>query len=120
MKPDHLKSMSMDELWTLHEEITTTLATKIAAEREQLEDRLRQLNGHFNIERKSEVRSARRPYPTVLPKFRNPLQPSETWSGRGKRPRWLVAQLRSGKQIDDFRIKQRRKRDQRGRLASAF
>ena len=41
---------------------------------------------------------------TVFPKFRNPEQPSETWAGRGKKPRWLTAQLRSGKQLDDFRI----------------
>jgi DNA-binding protein H-NS len=39
------------------------------------------------------------------PKYRNPDQPSETWAGRGKQPRWLVAQLRSGKRIDDFKIK---------------
>jgi len=47
----------------------------------------------------------RRPYPVVLPKFRNPEQPSETWAGRGKTPRWLTAQLKSGRRIDDFRIR---------------
>ena len=49
--------------------------------------------------------SGRRSYPTVLPKYRNLDQPLETWAGRGKQPRSLVAQLRSGKRIDDFRIK---------------
>ena len=97
-------SMSIDELWTLHQEISTLLAGKITAERDQLEDRLQQINRRFYTEQKSEVGRARRPYPKVLPKFRNPLQPSETWSGRGKQPRWLAAQLMSGKQIDDFRI----------------
>jgi DNA-binding protein H-NS len=47
---------------------------------------------------------ARRRYPQVFPKYRNPAEPSETWAGRGKKPRWLAAQLKSGKQIDDFRI----------------
>jgi DNA-binding protein H-NS len=28
----------------------------------------------------------------------------ETWAGRGKKPRWLSTQLKSGKQIEDFRI----------------
>jgi hypothetical protein len=46
----------------------------------------------------------RRPYPKVLPKYRNPKNPAETWSGRGKQPRWLAAQLRSGKKVDDFLI----------------
>ena len=49
--------------------------------------------------------SVRRPYPVVVPKFRNPERPSETWAGRGKTPRWLTAQLKSGRRIDDFRIR---------------
>jgi DNA-binding protein H-NS len=48
----------------------------------------------------------RRPYPAVLPKYRNPERPSETWAGRGKTPRWLLAQLKSGRRLDDFRIRQ--------------
>jgi DNA-binding protein H-NS len=39
----------------------------------------------------------------VLPKYRNP-QTSETWSGRGKRPRWLMAAMKSGRKIEEFRI----------------
>jgi len=52
------------------------------------------------------ISHARRPYPQVFPKYRNPAEPSETetWAGRGKKPRWLTAQLKSGKRIDDFRI----------------
>jgi DNA-binding protein H-NS len=46
----------------------------------------------------------RRPYPAVLPKYRNPTKPSETWSGRGKQPKWLTVQLVLGKQLGDFRI----------------
>ncbi|WP_163314351.1 H-NS histone family protein, partial [Enterobacter hormaechei] len=46
----------------------------------------------------------RRKYPRVLPKYRNPSEPSETWSGRGKQPRWLVAAIKSGHKIDDFKI----------------
>jgi H-NS histone family len=45
----------------------------------------------------------RRRYPVVLPKYRNP-QTSETCSGRGKRPRWLIAALKSGRKIEEFRI----------------
>ena len=39
-------------------------------------------------------------------KYCNPKDPRETWAGRGKQPRWLRTQLRSGKKLDDFRIKQ--------------
>jgi DNA-binding protein H-NS len=91
-----LKSMSTDELWSLHERVTSVLARKISAEKGRLEQRLRQL-GQSVLASDGHVSRARRPYPKVVPKFRNPTRPSETWAGRGKQPRWLTAQLRSGK-----------------------
>jgi DNA-binding protein H-NS len=39
---------------------------------------------------------------SVLPKYQNPNNSAETWSGRGKQQRWLTAQLRFGKKLDDF------------------
>ncbi|RYH51945.1 MAG: H-NS histone family protein, partial [Alcaligenaceae bacterium] len=50
-------------------------------------------------------RSLRRKYPKVLPKYFNPSAPTETWSGRGKRPRWLALALEEGHVIDEFKIK---------------
>ncbi|MGY2906906.1 H-NS histone family protein [Bradyrhizobium sp. URHC0002] len=105
MNRNNFKSMSTDELWALHEEIASTLAATLLAEKRVLENRLKQLKGSVEAERESSP-TGRRPYPTVLPKFRNPDQPSETWAGRGKTPRWLAAKLKSGKRIDDFRIRQ--------------
>ena len=40
----------------------------------------------------------------VAPKYRNPAG-SETWSGRGKRPRWFLAALKTGKKEKDLLIK---------------
>ena len=31
---------------------------------------------------------------------------SETWAGRGAKPRWMVAALKKGKKIDSFLIKE--------------
>jgi DNA-binding protein H-NS len=99
-----LKSMSLDQLWSFYLEVASALAHKIPAEVARLDQRLRELGSGKtdNAEKKS---NARRPYPRVFPKFKNPMRPSETWTGRGKQPRWLTAQLRSGKKLDDFRIK---------------
>ena len=41
----------------------------------------------------------------LAPKFRNPAKPSETWAGRGNRPRWLVAALKGGKKLEAFAVK---------------
>ena len=99
-----LKSMSMDELWSLHEFVSSALARKISAETARLDERLRQLGLDGVPQHIEKTSRARRPYPQVFPRYRNPAQPSETWAGRGKKPRWLTAQLKSGKKIDDFRI----------------
>ena len=101
MKANDLRSMSVDELWSLHEEISAVLAKRLVEEKAALEKRLRQLKPEVAT---GAFSRARRPYPQVLPKFRNPAQPMETWSGRGKQPRWLAAQLRSGKKLNDFLI----------------
>ena len=110
MKPSRVKmtkrndfySMSVDELWALRSEISSILKGKIAAEKAELEKRLRQLQS--NSLSSEAARRERRPYPRVLPKYRNPADPAETWAGRGRQPRWLTEQLRSGRKLDDFRI----------------
>jgi DNA-binding protein H-NS len=99
VKVKNLKMMSVDELWSLHEEIRPILSGKLDAEKQELEHRLARLNGRMQRQKK-----ARRPYPKVHPKYRNPDSPSETWSGRGKQPRWVGAQLKSGKKVDDLLI----------------
>jgi DNA-binding protein H-NS len=128
MNRNAFKSMSTDELWTLHEEIANRLAAALTAEKNVLENRLKRLRRGIEIQpaangakprdlkprdlksrdaksaRATKPSTARRPYPAVVPKYRNPDRPSETWAGRGKKPRWLAAQLKSGKRIDDFRI----------------
>jgi DNA-binding protein H-NS len=107
-KKIELESMSLDELWSLHEKISAILSTRIQAEKHELEKRLAVLNrGNDAISQSGawplQNGKARRKYPRVLPKYRNP-QTSETWSGRGKRPLWLVAAMKSGRKIEEFRI----------------
>ena len=105
MKLTNFELMSIDELWALHMEIDVVLTRRISAEKRQLDQRLRQLgSGAFE----GNVRRERRPYPRVLPKYRNPDKPSETWAGRGKQPRWVTAQLRSGKTLEDFQVRPKR------------
>lgn len=37
-------------------------------------------------------------------KYANPDNRSETWTGRGRKPNWLVAKLKKGANVDDFAI----------------
>ena len=40
----------------------------------------------------------------VAPRYRNPNDASQTWTGRGKQPRWVVDALAKGKKLDDLAI----------------
>jgi DNA-binding protein H-NS len=40
----------------------------------------------------------------LKPKYRNPANKAETWAGRGLKPKWVVAALKSGKKLEDFAI----------------
>jgi DNA-binding protein H-NS len=88
------KSISVHELWSLHENIRTLLVEKVEAELQTLQTRL------------SKITSARerRPYPRLKPKFRNPEDPLETWSGRGHQPKWVRNLVAAGTRIDELRI----------------
>jgi len=37
-------------------------------------------------------------------KYANPADPSQTWTGRGRQPRWAVAALAEGKTLEDLKI----------------
>lgn len=37
-------------------------------------------------------------------RYRNPNNAQETWTGRGKQPRWLVALITAGKSLADFLV----------------
>ncbi len=41
----------------------------------------------------------------VKPKYRNPADRSETWTGRGRMPLWMAVLVKKGKTPDAFLIK---------------
>lgn len=112
LRRQDLEAMDFEELWLLHEELTKILAEKITVEKRELEKRLAQLNQpdvggpESGAAEMGLAQPPRRKYPKVVPKYFNPLKPTETWSGRGKQPRWLVAALQSGHTLEEFRIRE--------------
>jgi DNA-binding protein H-NS len=110
----NLHVMSIDEMWQLHEEVIRILSVKLTSEKRELEKRLAQLRREkkaipqsetIDWQLRKDLPDKRRKYPKVFPKYRNPSDPSETWSGRGKQPRWLNAALEAGHVIEEFVIR---------------
>ncbi|SRR5713101_185666 len=101
----NLKSMSIDKLTKLRDQVDIALRSQVADERRTLEAELTKLSRLSTSESRSKgLRfGARGP---VAPKYRNPENPSETWAGRGLKPRWLAAALKGGKKLEHFSIAQ--------------
>ena len=99
----NLKSMTIDALVSLRGKIDAILGSKVADERRTLESELAKLT---RVESGSgrRVVFGRGARGKVAPKYRNPEKPGETWAGRGLKPRWLAAAIKTGKKLEDFRI----------------
>jgi DNA-binding protein H-NS len=110
----NISRLTVDELWDLHEEVGATLSEKLNLEKQQLESRLIQLNGPTQVQ----PQNGRRPYPKVVQKYGNPDKPDETWSGRGRQPLWVGAQLRKGKKIEDLLVPHLKSSSVRGKKAA--
>lgn len=50
------------------------------------------------------VAKARKAVKKVAPKYRNPENAKETWTGRGRQPLWMAAQVKKGKKPEEFLI----------------
>ena len=95
-----LKSISIDELWALHEEIASILSANMRAKKARIEKLIDKLEG-----RTPNRSGPYRRYRTVHPKFRNAEPPHQTWSGRGRQPHWMRDLLARGQSIEDVRIR---------------
>ncbi|HZP79371.1 MAG TPA: H-NS histone family protein [Pseudolabrys sp.] len=93
--------MSIDDLLVLRERVNKAISDRIHSERRELELRLARLD---NFAPARTGKRGPRPGTKVAPKYRNPLNPLETWTGRGRQPRWVTAALKTGKKIADLSI----------------
>ena len=96
----NLSGMTVEALMDLRKRVDEMLQDRRAEIRKQLErmEAIALVGGRRVVRGGGSVLKGRR----VPPKYRGPS--GETWAGRGARPRWLVAAIRSGKKLDDFLI----------------
>jgi DNA-binding protein H-NS len=108
MKRSDLESASIEELLKLRKTISDFIERHIQTEKHALQVRLDKLNAFPDDDGSPIVRRHKRRATKgrkVPIKYRNPNKRQETWSGRGRTPRWLVAAMKAtGKKVEDFRV----------------
>jgi DNA-binding protein H-NS len=40
----------------------------------------------------------------VQPRYQNPADKAQTWTGRGRKPKWIAEGLANGKTLEEFKI----------------
>lgn len=100
-----LEDFSLRELKDLKVRVEKMIATyedrKKSEARAELEEAARKLG--YSLSELTAI-SAPRKRAAATPKYANPADPSQTWTGRGRRPRWVEAALKSGKSLEDILI----------------
>lgn len=99
-----LSKLSIEEMETLARDIETEITSRRQAERERVLEQMRELAASIGTTPEELFRrtGGKTVEKVVAVKYRNPDDPSLAWSGRGKRPQWVVDALASGKTLDDL------------------
>jgi DNA-binding protein H-NS len=93
-----LQKMPTGKLQSLRAEVEAMIGTKVAERREELQSQLSKL---LEITGNGSGRGKAR---SVAVKYRNPTNADEVWSGRGRMPLWLGAEIKAGKDREEFLI----------------
>jgi DNA-binding protein H-NS len=103
--PINLDDLSLEELKDLQNRVAKAIANfqdrsrrAVLAEIEELA----RAKG-FSLAELSKLSSPRKRAPAVA-KYANPANKADTWSGRGRKPRWFVAALAAGKSPESLSI----------------
>lgn len=101
----NLNALSLKELKELQTQVAKAIATFEDRRKKEalseLEDKARALG--FSLAELTGGAVARKRAPATA-KYANPANPSDTWSGRGRKPRWFEAALNAGKSPEDLAL----------------
>jgi DNA-binding protein H-NS len=104
----NLKSMSFDDLIALRDNVAQTISRKAKSAKRELQAKLAAIDDLAGAGRGGKRRGrppgSGRAGRKVAPKYRNPKNRSETWSGRGRMPLWLQGMVKQGHKREEFAI----------------
>ena len=100
---NNFDKMSYAELVKFHERIQAAIAQKRVSEAGAAKDHLRAAaeKAGFTLDELFGKRGARK---ASVVKYRNPKDSSQTWTGRGRKPNWIVDAVKKGAKLDSFSV----------------
>jgi DNA-binding protein H-NS len=101
-----LGSMTVEQLRKLQVAAAEELKKREKAEKRNALKAIRELAEArgFSLDELFEEKPARTQRSKGVAKYRNPADSSQTWTGRGRKPAWVLEWLAAGKSIDKLAI----------------
>ena len=102
----NIDSLSLAELKDLQSRVAKAIVSFEDRKKKQalaeLEEKAREMG--FTLAELTGVTGKTRKRSPAVPKYANPADKSDTWSGRGRKPRWFAAALQAGQTPEDLAI----------------
>jgi DNA-binding protein H-NS len=97
-----LDNLSYADLLTLQEKIAVAIVARKSEDAKATKDQLRAYaeKAGFKLEELFGKRGSK----GSAAKYRNPKDASQTWTGRGRKPNWLIDAVKKGAKIESFEI----------------
>ena len=104
MNNAQINKLSLKELVALDEKIQKALAGARVRARTEVKQRIAEMvvQQGFSINELFDGRSAGNSRGVV--RYANPADRSQTWTGRGRKPNWVIVGLKKGASLEDFAI----------------
>jgi DNA-binding protein H-NS len=99
-----LENMSLDDLKKLSRDVEKAISSFEERKRKEARKAMEKVAREFGLSVEDVIgaqKSSSRATKSAV-KFRNPANPGETWSGRGRQPGWYKDALSKGKSPDDM------------------
>ena len=104
MSEINLYSYSMSELQALARDIEVELRRRGDEERKRVLVQMKDLAASVDMTLDDFIAYSSSKKTKGEPKYQNPDNPRQTWTGRGKRPSWIKAVLEQGGSLEDMLI----------------
>ena len=101
-----LNTLSLEELKDLQDKVAIAI---FDFERRKKAETLIELKAlaqskGFSLDELLDIGKGNKKKAPVAAKYADPANPDNTWSGRGRKPKWLAAALENGASIENFSI----------------
>jgi DNA-binding protein H-NS len=102
----NLEKMSLPELIKLQGDLVPAIKQRQKKAKNDLRKQMENIakQSGFTFDEIASSSKTTRIMTKVKPKYANPQDSEQTWTGRGRKPKWVESELASGKELGDLLI----------------